>query len=232
MALLAHANDTKGILLTNSGNQTNCDIQVEFVEANFESVKGIRTTGRVAYLSITNCRISEIASTQWLEFNGYIPHCKISSAGTINLANIKFNNITGGEAVQCDCKVYGAGGYTCSGGIIFRSSDNKILFRTSDKAFHTTYTAAASDNTVGDDIADATVAYVLPSVLRVEDTSGTTVLNIPNFVYNYVDYIIMNVAASTNVTVKYGTRTISHTFTQGKYAIFNSGNFGWYVSLA
>ena len=229
MALLAHPNDdTKGIILTNNVG-TSCDIQVEFDHVNFEGAKGIRTTGYVAYLNIEHCRISEVSANDWLEFNGYIPHCTITSPGRVDLSHIHFNNITAGERVKFLCSVY-SGGYEYINGEIYRSSDNKIMFTSPDN-IHTVYTADSDTNTVGDDVVDPTAPYVIPFQIRVENTNAATEVNVPNYIYNYTNQILLNVTTSTTVTMKYGTRTVTDTFAQGKYMLYNFGNFCYYVPI-
>ena len=234
MALLAHpSNDTKGILLTDLGG-TGTEMQVQFTEVNFENVKGIRTSGKVGYLSINNCRLTEIANTDWLEFNGMIPNTVISGAGRVYLSRIKFQNITSGEQIVLNIRVQDASSYSYSGGVIVRADNTNFIFVPNDNAnTHYTYVGENDSNTIGDEATrDATLAYVLPQRIRITNTNASTTMNVPNWFYNNKALVMLQVATNTTVTLKYGTGTVGTLAGNKNYAVFNQGSFAKYVELS
>ena len=233
MALLAHASDTKGILLTDNGG-TGCEIQVQFDMVNFENAKGIRCTGKVGYLTINNCRLAEIANTDWLEFNGNIPNTVITGAGRVYLSRIKFLNITSGEHVVFNIRVQDASSYSYSGGAIVRADNTNFIFVPNDNTnTHNAYVGSADSCTIGDEIGrDTTVAYVLPQRIRITNTNASTEVVVPNWMYNNKGMVMLQVATATTVTLKYGTGTVG-TFAGNKnYLVVNQGSFAKAVEIS
>lgn len=233
MALLAHpSGDTKGILLTDLGGTGN-EMQVQFTEVNFENVKGIRTSGKVGYLSITNCRLTEIANSNWLEFNGMVPNTVITGAGRVYLSRIKFQNITSGEQIVLNIRVQDASSYSYSGGVIVRADNTNFIFVPNDNAnTHYVYVGENDSNTIGDEATrDATLPYVLPQRIRITNTNASTTMNVPNWFYNNKSLVMLQVATNTTVTLKYGTGTVGTLAGNKNYAVFNQGSFAKYVEL-
>ena len=233
MALLAHASDTKGILLTDNGG-TGCEIQVQFDKVNFENVKGIRCTGKVGYLSLNNCRLTEIANTDWLEFNGNIPNTVITGAGRIYLARIKFQNITSGEQVILNIRVQDASSYSYSGGSIIRADNTNFIFVPNDNSnTHYTYISDADSCTIGDESTrDTTLPYVLPARIRITNTNASTTVNVPNWFYNNKSMVMLQIATATTVTLKYGTGTIGTLTGNKNYLVVNQGSFAKLVEIS
>ncbi len=67
---------------------------VNMYNVNLESSAGIHCYDRVFYLGLYNVRLDEISQKLgWLTFNNYMPIVNIDSVGTIDPANIVFNNV-------------------------------------------------------------------------------------------------------------------------------------------
>ena len=229
MALITGGNEL-GIQLINNGS-TGCDIQVQFNQVNFEGINGIKTSGNVGFLHIDNCRLSEIANTDWLEIHGKIPNCIITTAGRVYTNRIHFYDITGGEQIYLNCRVqHGSYGYT-SGRIVKTGSLIQYIPADNNNT-HSGYTASQDDNTVGDEVNDTSIPYIAPARIRVTNSNASTTVTVPDFVYNNRTMILLRVETSTVTRVNYGARSITGLAGNKTYAIFNYGDFLNYVALS